>query len=166
MGGSIEDYTPHEGGRIYDFSLATERVAAAVAAAREGEIPFVMTARAENFIRGNRDLDDTIKRLQAFEAAGADVLYAPGLPGLEAIRTVCQSVTKPVNVVMGLSGSDMTTAQLADAGVRRISLGGALARAALGGFMDAAKEIQTGGYTFLDKAATFPDIAPFMRSSE
>ncbi|MBT7760009.1 MAG: isocitrate lyase/phosphoenolpyruvate mutase family protein [Rhodospirillaceae bacterium] len=165
-GGSIEDYTPHDGGKIYDMSLATDRVAAAAAAARASEVPFILTARAENFIRGNRDLDDTIKRLQAFEAAGADVLYAPGLPGLDAIRTVCQSVGKPVNLVMGLSGSDLTTGQLADAGVRRISLGGALARAALGAFMDAAKEIQTGNYKFLDRAATFPEIAPFMRANE
>ena len=94
------------------------------------------------------------------------MLYAPGLPGLDAIRTVCQSVGKPVNLVMGLSGSDLTTGQLADAGVRRISLGGALARAALGAFMDAAKEIQTGNYKFLDRAATFPEIAPFMRANE
>ncbi len=165
-GGSIEDYTPDGGGTIYDISLATERVAAAVAAARSSAVPFLLTARAENFIRGNRDLDDTIKRLQAYEAVGADVLYAPGLPGLDAIRTVCQAVGKPVNVVMGLSGSTITTAQLEDAGVRRISLGGALARTALGALMDAAREIQTGSYTFLDKAASFADIGAHMRGKE
>jgi len=165
-GGSIEDYSPHDGGTIYDISLATERVAAAVETARSSEIPFLLTARAENFIRGNRDLDDTIERLQAFEAAGADVLYAPGLPGLEAIRTVCRAVGKPVNVVMGLSGNTITTAQLDDAGVRRISLGATLARAALGGFMAAAREIQTGSYTFLDKAASFAEFGGYMRGKE
>jgi 2-methylisocitrate lyase-like PEP mutase family enzyme len=165
-GGSIEDYTPDGGGTIYDISLATERVAAAVEAARSSEIPFLLTARAENFIRGNRDLDDTIERLQAYEAAGADVLYAPGLPGLDAIRTVCRAVGKPVNVVMGQPGGTITTAQLADAGVRRISLGGALARAALGALMAAAREIQAGSYTFLDKAASFADIGAHMRGKE
>ena len=165
VGGSIEDFAPDDGGRIYDISLAAERVAAAGAVARDVDVPFVLTARAENFIRGNPDLDDTIRRLQAYEAAGADVLYAPGLPTLDAIRTVCQSVGKPVNVVMGLSGSEMTTMQLAEAGVRRISLGGALARAALGGFMAAAKEIQAGGYTFLDRAASFREIGTYMRGN-
>ena len=120
----------------------------------------------KNFIRGNPNLDDAIARLQAFEAVGADVLYAPGLPGLDAIRTVCQSVGKPVNLVMGLSGSQLTTAQLAEAGVRRISLGGSLARAALGGLMDAAREIQTGGYSFLDRAAAGRDIAAHMRGAD
>jgi len=163
VGASIEDYS---GSAIYDFNLAVDRVEAAVAAAREQDFPFALTARAENFIRGNPDLDDTIKRLQAFESAGADVLYAPGLPSLDAIRTVCQSVGKPVNVVMGLSGSEMTTAQLAEAGVRRISVGGALARTALGAFMRAAQEIQDGSYTFLDSAASFADIARHMQSAE
>ncbi len=165
-GGSIEDYSPDGGGTIYDISLATERVAAAVEAARSSEIPFLLTARAENFVRGNLDLDDTIKRLQAFEAVGADVLYAPGLPDLDAIRTVCQSVGKPVNVIMIPSGSTMTTAQLEDAGVRRISLGAGLARAALGALMDAAREIQSGSYTFLDKAASGADIGAHMRGKE
>ena len=166
VGASIEDYTIDPEPRIYDFNLAVDRIEAAVAAARAQDFPFALTARAENFIRGRRDLDDTIKRLQAFEAAGADVLYAPGLPDLDAIRTVCQAVGKPVNVVMGLSGSDMTTAQLAEAGVRRISLGGALARTALGAFMDAAREIQAGGYTFIDNAASFADISTHMRGPD
>ncbi|MDP6829763.1 MAG: isocitrate lyase/phosphoenolpyruvate mutase family protein [Alphaproteobacteria bacterium] len=163
VGASIEDYS---GSAIYDFNLAVDRVEAAVAAAREQDFPFALTARAENFIRGNPDLDDTIKRLRAFESAGADVLYAPGLPNLDAIRTVCQSVGKPVNVVMGLSGSDMTTEQLAEAGVRRISVGGALARGALGAFMAAAREIQDGSYTFIDEAASFADIAAHMQSAD
>ena len=165
-GGSIEDYTPMGGGVIYERAHGADRVAAAAEAAKAGDVPFILTARAENFIRGNPDLDDTILRLQAYEAAGADVLYAPGLPDLAAIRLVCQSVNKPVNLVMGLSGSTLTTAQLADAGVRRISLGGALARAALGGLLRAAKEIQAGSYTFLDDAATGAEIVGFMRGRE
>ena len=137
-----------------------------MAAAREQDFPFALTARAENFIRGRPDLDDTIKRLLAFEAAGADVLYAPGLLNLDAIRTVCQAVAKPVNVVMGLTGSAMTTAELADAGVRRISLGAVLARTALGAFMAAAEEIQAGSYTFIDNAASFADISVHMRGRD
>ena len=166
VGASIEDCTGDRAAPIYEFELSVARIEAAVAAAREQDFPFALTARAENFIRGRPDLDDTIKRLQAYEAVGADVLYAPGLPNLEDIRTVCQAVSKPVNVVMGLSGSDMTTAQLAEAGVRRISLGGVLARAALGTLMDAAREIQAGSYTFIDNAASFPDIARHMRGKE
>ncbi|HJP23129.1 MAG TPA: isocitrate lyase/phosphoenolpyruvate mutase family protein [Alphaproteobacteria bacterium] len=166
VGASIEDFSGGRDGIIYDFSLAVERIEAAVAAARQQDFCFALTARSENFIRGRPDLDDTIKRLVAFEAAGADVLYAPGLPNLDAIRTVCQALEKPVNVVMGISGSDMTTAQLAEAGVRRISLGGALARSALGAFMAAAEEIQAGSYSFIDNAAPFADITPHMRGAE
>ena len=163
VGASIEDFSGGGDGRVYDFNLAVDRIEAAVTAARAQDFPFALTARAENFIRGRPDLDDTIKRLVAFEAAWADVLYAPGLPTLDAIRTVCQTVGKPVNVVMGIAGSDMTTAQLADAGVRRISLGSALARAALGSLMTAAAEIQAGGYSFTENAASFGDIAVHMR---
>ncbi len=164
VGCSIEDWAPSDDGGIYDFNHTVERVAAAVDAARGLPFPFALTARAENFIRGRPDLDDTIKRLQAFEAAGADVLYAPGLPDLDAIRTVCQSVERPVNVVMGLTGSGLTTAQLAEAGVRRVSLGGALARSALGALFDAASEIQSGSFRFLDRAAPFARIGPYMSS--
>ncbi len=166
VGASIEDFTGDRNAPIYEIGLAVERIEAAVAAAREQDFPFALTARAENFIRGRPDLDDTLKRLIAFEAAGADVLYAPGLPDLAAIRTVCQAVSKPVNVVMGLVGSDMTTAQLAEAGVRRISLGGVLARTALGAFMDAAREIQAGHYSFIDNAASFADISAHMRARD
>lgn len=132
VGGSIEDTTADRRRPIHDAALAVERVAAAVEAARALPTPFLLTARAENFLHGVPDLDDTIRRLQAFEAAGADVLYAPGLPDLEAIRTVCSAVGRPVNVVMGLSGPRYSVAELAAAGVKRISVGGALARAALG----------------------------------
>ena len=166
VGASIEDFSGGRDGSIYDFALAVERIEAAVAAARKQDFPFFLTARAENFIRGRPDLDDTIKRLVAFEAAGADVLYAPGLPDLEAIATVCQALEKPVNVVMGLTGSGLTTAQLAAAGVRRISLGAVLARTALGAFMAAAEEIAAGGYSFIDGAASFGDISAHMRGAD
>jgi 2-methylisocitrate lyase-like PEP mutase family enzyme len=166
VGASIEDFDSGKNGSIYDFNPAVERVEAAVAAARAQDFPFTLTARAENFIRGRRDLDDTIKRLVAFEAAGADVLYAPALPDLDAIRTVCQALRKPVNVLISQTGSTVTTAQLADAGVRRISLGSALARAAIGAFMAAASEIQTGSYTFIDDAASFADISAHMRGAD
>lgn len=144
-GGSIEDATGDLAHPVYDFAQAVERVAAAAEAARAAPAPFVLTARAENFLHGRADLDDTIRRLQAFEAAGAEVLYAPGLPDLEAIRTVCASVGRPVNVVMGLRPETFTVAALAGAGVRRISVGGSLARAALGGFLEAAQEIVDAG---------------------
>jgi 2-methylisocitrate lyase-like PEP mutase family enzyme len=143
VGGSIEDATGNADTPIYDFSHAVERVTAAIEAARD--LPFMVTARAENFLHGRPDLDDTIKRLQAFVAAGADVLYAPGLPNLAAIRTVCAAVHKPVNVVMGLSGPSITVDELRAAGVTRISVGGSFARAALGGFMRAAQEVLTTG---------------------
>ncbi len=165
VGASIEDFSGGANGIIYDFNLAVDRIEASVAAARAADFPFALTARAENFIRGNPDLDDTIKRLQAFEAAGADVLYAPGLPNLDVIRTVCQSVDKPVNVVMGLSDNSMTTQQLEEAGVRRISVGAALARIALGAFMAAAKDIQLGNYTAIDNAASSANISQYMRST-
>src|SRR6185295_1318097 len=122
VGGTIEDATYDAVRPIYDIAEATERVAAAVEAARSLAFPFVLTARAENFLFGRPDLDDTIRRLQAFETAGADVLYAPGLPSLDAIRVVCSSVSKPFNVVIGLAGQAFSVGQLAEAGVRRISL--------------------------------------------
>jgi 2-methylisocitrate lyase-like PEP mutase family enzyme len=143
VGGSIEDATGNADTPIYDFSHAVERVTAAVEAARG--LPFMVTARAENFLHDRPDLDDTIKRLQAFEAAGADVLFAPGLRDLAAIRAVCAAVSKPVNVVMGLSGPSITVDELRAAGVTRISVGGSFARAALGGFLRAAQEVLTTG---------------------
>ncbi len=131
-----------------------ERVAAACEAARP--LPFLVTARAENFLHGRPDLDDTIRRLQAFEKAGADVVYAPGLPSLDAIRRVCAAVESPVNVLMGLTGATFTVEELQDAGVKRISVGGAFARAALGGFMRAAREVKENG-TFTFSADAIPD---------
>ena len=164
VGGSIEDATGDPDRPIYDRSLAVERIAAAVEAARALPFPFTLTARAENFLHGRPDLDDTIGRLQAFEAAGADVLYAPGLRDLGMIRTVCAAVGRPVNVIMGLAGAPFSVDDLAAAGVRRISLGSALSRAALGTFLRAAREIkERGTFTFADGAASFAEIEPFMQ---
>jgi 2-methylisocitrate lyase-like PEP mutase family enzyme len=162
VGGSIEDASGDQDNPIYDFSLAVERVAASVEVARASQ--FILTARAENFLHGRPDLDDTIRRLQAFEQAGADVLYAPGLPGIDAIREVCASVSKPVNVVMGLKGAAFTVDDLAAAGVRRISVGGAFARAALGGFMRAAHEVKDHGtFTFASDALSHSEASSYMK---
>ena len=145
VGGSMEDATGDPAKPIYDFSLAVERVAAAVEVARRLPFPFTLTARAENLLHGRRDLDDTIKRLQAFAAAGADVLYAPGLRDLNTIRQVVSAVPKPLNVVMGLADPELTLAQLREAGVKRISVGGALSRLALAAVRDAAIAMRDEG---------------------
>jgi 2-methylisocitrate lyase-like PEP mutase family enzyme len=161
VGGSIEDASGDPGNPIYDFSHAVERVTAAAEIARSSH--FILTARAENFLHGRPDLDDTIRRLQAFGQAGADVLYAPGLPGLDAIREVCASVSKPVNVVMGLKGATYTVDDMAAAGVKRISVGGAFARAALGGFMRAAQEVKDHGtFTFATEALSHSEASSYM----
>jgi 2-methylisocitrate lyase-like PEP mutase family enzyme len=149
VGGSIEDATGDRRAPIYDFGLAVDRVRAAVEAARSLPVPFVLTARAENLLYDIHDLDDTIKRLQAFEAAGADVLYAPGLHTLDHMRAVVSSVGVPVNVVMGFADPSITLDQLAEIGVRRVSIGGALSRIALGAFLDAAREMRAGRFGFV-----------------
>jgi 2-methylisocitrate lyase-like PEP mutase family enzyme len=150
VGGSIEDASGDPNKPIYDFQLAVERVHAAVETARSLPFPFTLTARAENLLHGRNDLDDTIKRLQAFEKAGADVLYAPGLRDLASIRTVVKSVSKPVNVLMGTADPSITLAQLAEAGAKRISVGGALSRLALAAFLKGAREMkETGGFTWI-----------------
>jgi 2-methylisocitrate lyase-like PEP mutase family enzyme len=144
VGGSIEDATGDPNDPIFDFELAVARVRAAVEAARSLPIPFTLTARAENFLHGRKDMADTIRRLKAFEAAGADVLYAPGLTKIDDIREICSCVEKPVNVLMGFSGA-FSVAELASVGVQRISVGGALARAALNAFLYAAREMHEQG---------------------
>jgi 2-methylisocitrate lyase-like PEP mutase family enzyme len=150
VGGSIEDFTGDHANPIYGFNLAVERVYAAVEMAKSLPIPFVLTARAEALIHGSTDLDDTIKRLQAFEAAGADVLYAPGLKDLDTIRTVVSSVSKPVNVVMTHADPSITAADLAEVGVKRISVGGSISRFVLNAFMTAAREMsEHGAFTFV-----------------
>lgn len=155
-GGSIEDATGDANDPIYDFELSIERVAAAVAAARA--CGFVLTARCENFLHGRHDIDDTIRRLRAYADAGADVVYAPALPSIQAIRQVCSVVSKPVNVLMGLTGPVYTVADLAAAGAKRITVGGSLARAALGAFERAAREIKDRG-TFTYAADAMPHAA-------
>ena len=145
VGGSIEDASGDPAQPIYALSHAVERVAAAVEAARALAVPFTLTARAENFLRGKPDLDDTIRRLQAFEKAGADVLFAPGLPDLDAVRAVCAAVRKPVNFMVGIKGKSFSVAELEAAGVRRISLATSLYRAAMAGLMAAATEVKHDG---------------------
>ena len=159
VGGSIEDSTGDPRKPIYDFSLAVERVQAAVEAARALPFPFTLTARAENLLHGRNDLDDTIKRLQAFEAVGADVLYSPGVRDLDTIRTVVSSVGKPFNLVMGFADPTLTVDQLSAAGVKRISVGGAMARYALAAFLKSAREMKDqGAFTFVREMAPIGEI--------
>jgi len=155
VGGSIEDATGNPAKPIYDFDLAVERVAAAARAAHSLPFPFTLTARAENFLHGRPDLDDTIHRLQAFAAAGADVLYAPGLRDLETIRRVVAAVQKPVNIVISAVDSEITAQQLADVGVKRISVGGALSRLAFAAVREAAVAMRDAG-SFRWVRDTFP----------
>jgi 2-methylisocitrate lyase-like PEP mutase family enzyme len=153
VGGSIEDYDPE--GRLYELAHAVERVAAAVEAAGSLEVPFMLTARAENHIRGNPDLDDTIRRLLAFEEAGADVLYAPGLATVDEIRSVCDAVSKPVNV---LARPTLTFAEMADAGAQRVSLGGSLTWTAVGATVAAARDIlERGDFSSLGSSPPLQD---------
>ena len=169
VGGSIEDATGRSGDPIYPFALAVERVAAAVAAARALPFPFVLTARAENLITGRPDLDDTMRRLEAFAAAGADVLYAPGVTTRAAISAVVRAVApKPVNVVMGLSGATFSLAELGDLGVKRVSLGSSLARAAFGAVLRASREVRDAGtFTFSREAMSYSELnALFERTRE
>jgi 2-methylisocitrate lyase-like PEP mutase family enzyme len=162
VGGSIEDATGDEGKPIYDFQLAVERVQAAVEIARALPFPFVLTARAENYLHGRRDLDDTIRRLQAFEKAGADVLYAPGLRDLATIRTVVSSVNKPINVVMSAADPTLTADQLAEAGVKRISVGGSLSRLALAYVLKAARDMKDrGDFTWMTDTIPAKELSKF-----
>jgi len=161
-GCSIEDAAGNAA--PYDLGLATERIAAAVETSRALKFPLVLTARAESYVRGKPDLDDTIKRLQAFEAAGADVLFAPGLPDLATVRIVCAAVTKPVNVVGSMQNGELSLADLAAAGVKRISLATVLYRSAMAALRDAATEAKTGTFTFSRRAITTPDLNTFLRS--
>jgi 2-methylisocitrate lyase-like PEP mutase family enzyme len=164
VGCTIEDATGNQDSPLYEFRLAVERIAAAAQAARELRFPFILTARAHNFLYANPNLDDTISRLQAFEKAGADVLFAPGLPDLAAVRAVCVAVSKPVNFMVGIKGKSFSVDELAAAGVRRISLATSLYRAAMTGFLDAAREVKdTGQFGFLDRCVTTPELNNLMR---
>jgi len=167
VGASIEDYSGDNDVPIYDFNEAVDRVAAALEGVRSLPFHFTFTARTENYLHGRPDLDDTIRRLQAFEAAGADVLYAPGLPDIDAVRTVCQSLSKPVNVVRGLGEVSMSVVELNAAGVRRISVGASMARAALGAFIRAAHEVRDDGtFGYAADAASFSEIEKLLRPEE
>lgn len=164
VGGSIEDATGNPDKPLFNLGHAAERVAAAVEAARSLPFPFTLTARTENFLRGNPDLDDTIARLQAFERAGADVLMAPGLPGLAAVRAVCAAVSKPVNFMAGIPGKSFTVAELEAAGVRRISLATSLYRAAMSGLLAAATEVkESGTFGYIDRSVPTPELNRFMQ---
>ena len=165
VGGSIEDATGDKDRPLYDLGQAAERVAAAAQAARALPFAFLLTARAENYLRGNPDLDDTIRRLQAYEKAGADVLFAPGLPDLDAVRAVCSAVSKPVNFMAGIPSKSFTVAELAAAGVRRISLATSLYRAAMTGLLEAAREVQDkGSFGYLARCVSTPDLVKLMKS--
>src|SRR3954466_10974819 len=153
VGGSVEDATGDKDRPLFDIGQATERVPPAAQAARALSSGFVLTARTESFLRGNPNLDDVIKRLQAFEKAGADVLMAPGLPDLAAVRAVCAAVSKPVNFMAGIRGKSFSVAELEAAGVKRISLATSLYRAAMTGLIDAAREVKDkGSFGYLDRA--------------
>lgn len=158
-GASIEDSTARPDHPLYERALAIERVRAAVEVARAQPFTFTLTARAENFLVGNPNLKDTIERLQAFQEAGADVLYAPGLTSKEDIAAVVKSVDRPLNIVMGLQGVQLSQAELSALGVKRISVGSALSRAALGAFIRAAREMQEHGtFNFAGQAAAYREI--------
>ena len=164
VGASVEDATGDEARPIYDHGLAVERVAAAAEAARALPFPFTLTARCENFLHGRRDLDDTLLRLRAYAEVGAEVLYAPGLHTLDAIRQVCAALApRPVNVLAGIKGLNFSFAELQAAGARRISLGGAIARAALGALIAAGREMKDRGtFSFVDTAAPTAEVGSFM----
>jgi len=163
VGGSIEDATGNPDSPVFGLSQATDRIAAAAEAARKTPCGFVLTARAENYLHGRADLDDTIRRLQAYEQAGADVLFAPGLPDLDAVRTVCQSVSRPVNFMVGMKGRSFPIQVLEAAGVRRISLATSLYRAALTGFLAAAREIRNeGAFDYVNTTLTTADLVQYL----
>ncbi|MFT5448927.1 MAG: 2-methylisocitrate lyase-like PEP mutase family enzyme [Gammaproteobacteria bacterium] len=166
VGCSIEDYSCDPAVGIYDFNLSVERVHAAVEAARALPLPFVLTARAENLIRNVKNLDDTIRRLQAYEKAGADVLYAPGMADIEMLRTVLASIDKPFNLLISSGNSQISVADARAAGARRISVGGALARAAATGFLNAAREIaENGTFNYAADLIGSADMKRFLQPS-
>jgi len=164
VGCTIEDTTGNQDRPLYDFSFAVERIAAGAQAARALGFPFILTARAHNLMYANPSLDETIKRLQAFERAGADVLFAPGLPDLNAVHAVCGALSKPVNFMVGIKGKSFSVAELAGAGVKRISLATSLYRAAMTGFLEAASEVKNAGqFRFLDRCVSTQELLNTMR---
>jgi 2-methylisocitrate lyase-like PEP mutase family enzyme len=164
VGCSIEDASGNQDAPIFELRQATERIAAAAAAARALPFPFTLTGRTENFLRGRLDLDDTIKRLKAYEAAGADALMAPGLPDLDSVRAVCAAIGKPFNFMVGIKGKSFTVAALTAAGVKRISLATSLYRAAMTGLLNAAKEVREHGtFAYIDTSLATPEMNAFLR---
>ena len=167
VGGSIEDATSRTAQPIYELAQAADRVRAAAEAAHSLAFPFTLTARCENYLVGRADLRDTIRRLQAYQEAGADVLYAPGIISKEDIAALVSSVDRPVNVLMGLEGVRLNRAELARLGVKRISVGSALSRAALGAFLSAASEMRDlGTFSFVDRAASSAEIGALLKNPE
>jgi 2-methylisocitrate lyase-like PEP mutase family enzyme len=164
VGGSIEDATGDPVRPLFESSHARDRIAAAVEAARSLPFPFTLTARTENYLRGNPDLDDTIRRLRSFEAAGADVLMAPGLPDLESVRAVCAALSRPVNFMAGIKGKSFTVAALSAAGVKRVSLATSLYRAAMTSLVNAAKEVaERGTFDYLEDTLATPAMNAFLK---
>jgi 2-methylisocitrate lyase-like PEP mutase family enzyme len=163
VGASIEDASADPGAPVYEFDHALGRIKAAVQAARSAPFPFTLTARAENFLYGRTDLAETVRRLQAFERAGADVLFAPGLPDLEAVRTVCAALKKPVNFMVGMRGQAFSQAELAAAGVKRISLSTTLYRAAMTGVLAAGTEARAGRFAYVESLMSGADLGRHLR---
>ncbi len=167
VGATIEDAIPghNTDNPLFDIGEATERVAAAVEATRKLGFPFLLTARAEGFLRGSTDLDDAIRRLQAYEKMGADVLMAPGLPDLNSVKAVCAAITKPFNFMVGIPGKSFSVAELEAAGVRRISLANSLFRAAMGGLVAAAREAKDkGSFGYVDTSLPMPELIGYMQA--
>jgi 2-methylisocitrate lyase-like PEP mutase family enzyme len=167
VGATLEDATPgrNKDKPLFDINEATERVAAAIEATRKLGFPFLLTARAEGFLRGNTNLDDAIRRLQAYEKAGADVLMAPGLPDLDSVKAVCGAIAKPFNFMVGIPGKSFSVAQLEAAGVRRISLATSLYRAAMGGLVAAAREAKDKGtFDYVDTSLPSAELAGYMQA--
>ncbi len=163
VGCSIEDFTGDANQPLFEIQRAAERISAAAEAAKALPFPFTLTARAENFVRGKPDLDDVIRRLQAYEKAGADVLFAPALPDLAAVRAICAAVSKPVNFMVAIRGKSFSVAELAEAGVKRISFASSLYKAAMTGLIAAASEVkQSGTFGYLEKTLTTAELNKFL----
>lgn len=164
VGCTIEDSTRNQDKPLYDFALAVERIAAGVEVARALPFPFMLTARTHNFLYANPSLDETIRRLKAFENAGADVLFAPGLPDIASVRTVCAAVSRPFNFMVGIPGKSFSVAELSAAGVKRISLATSLYRAAMTGFLDAIREVKdTGEFRFVERVVATTELTKLMK---
>ena len=167
VGCTIEDSTGNPNQPLYEFNLAVERIAAAAEAARALPFPFMLTARAHNFLYANPNMEDAIRRLQAYEKAGADVLFAPGLPDIASVRKVCTAISKPFNFMVGMKGKTFPLEALAEAGVRRVSLATSLYRAAMNGLLDAAREVkESGTFEFVERVASTAELMEIMGAGD